>query len=68
MERWLLPIIPPAVNIMVILQLNKHAVQLSKLHLHQVARLPHQVMWPFFFRIPLQAETHLNNRIPIMHL
>lgn len=67
-EHWLLPIILPAVNIIVILQVNKHAPQLLRLHSNHLARLPDKVMCFVFFCIPSQAETNLNNRIPIMHL
>lgn len=51
-EHWLLPIILPAVNIIVILQVNKHAAQLLRLHSHHLARLPDKVMCFFFaFRL-----------------
>lgn len=65
-EYLLLPIIPPVVNIIVILQVNKHAANLLKLHLHHLAYLPDMVVCCFFLCLSSQAD--LNNGIPIMHL
>lgn len=61
-EHLLHPIIPTVVNIIVILQVNKHAAHLLKLHLHHLAHLPYKVMRCCFFCISFQAD--LNNSIP----